>query len=229
MKTLQRLKRFLQRRGKTAFISTVSAGGKLLDVGCGNDSPYQTKVQRPDVFYVGLDIDDYRQTTEPRSYADQYIITTPGAFAGEIGKFRGHFDAVISSHNLEHCLDPGEVLQLMLRSVKPGGRFFLAFPCEESVHFPRRNMTLNFYDDATHRTVLPFIETVEHIKAAGFDIEFSIKRYRPPLPFLAGLVLEPLSYILNRPMPLRSTWALYGFESIIWARRRASQSQMPAI
>lgn len=223
MKALQRLKQFLQRRGKTAFINTVSEGGRLLDVGCGNDSPYETKVQRPDVFYVGLDVGDYRQTTEPRGYADQYIVTSPEGFADEIGKFQHHFDAVISSHNLEHCLDPGAVLRLMLRSVKPGGRFFLAFPCEESVHFPHRGMTLNFYDDATHLTVPPFAGTLASIESAGFDIEFAVQRYRPPLPFLAGLVLEPVSFLLKRNMPLRSTWALYGFESIIWARRHSSQ------
>lgn len=223
MKALQLLKRFLQRRGKTAFISTVSEGGKLLDVGCGNDSPYVTKVQRPDVFYVGLDVGDYHQTAEPRGYADQYIVTSPEGFADEIGRFPDRFDAVISSHNLEHCLDPGEVLRLMLRSVKPGGRFFLAFPCEESVRFPHRGMTLNFYDDATHLTVPPYAGTLESIESAGFDIEFATKRYRPPLPFLAGLMLEPVSFLLKHNMPWRSTWALYGFESIIWARRRSPQ------
>jgi hypothetical protein len=47
-------------------------------------------------------------------------------------------DAVISSHNLEHCDDPAAVRDSMVVALRPGSSLFLAFPCEESVRVPRR-------------------------------------------------------------------------------------------
>lgn len=207
-------------RGKRAFIEAIPANGKVLDVGCGNDSPFTLKTQRSDVFYVGLDIGDYRQTQRPDRYADRYIITTPEKFSGEIKNFREEFDAVISAHNIEHCLDPEDVLRAMLGSLKKGGRLYLSFPCEASVSFPKRSGTLNFYDDTTHSRVPDYRKIVDIIESEGLDIDFSAKRYRPAILFSVGLALEPISFMLKRTMPLGSTWALYGFETIIWASRR---------
>ena len=42
----------------------------------------------------------------------------------------------------------------MCISLKKGGILYMAFPCEESITFPSREGTLNFYDDPTH--VKPF-------------------------------------------------------------------------
>lgn len=215
----------LQPRGKSAFLRTLADGSRLLDAGCGNDSPRNTKAERPDIFYIGLDIGDYRQQRPPREYADRYILASAEQFPAEIEKLRGTLDAVISAHNLEHCLEPQRVLSAMLTALKPRGRLFLAFPCEASVHFPSRDTSLNFHDDATHRYLVPYIQTLEHIRSAGFDVEFATPRYRPMVPFLIGLLLEPVGLLLRKNMPLRSTWALYGFESVIWATRRAPASQ----
>jgi SAM-dependent methyltransferase len=210
----------LRPRGKASFLNSVPKGVRILDVGCGNGSPCKVKTQRPDVFYVGLDIGDYNQKADPRRYADQYLITSKEDFVKEIGKFYDSFDVIISSHNLEHCESQHEVLSAMLKALKKTGEIYISFPCEESIDFPKRRGTLNFYDDPTHYRILNFAETVNKIRSQGFVIDFAVKRYRPFVLSSLGFILEPLALILKRNMPFGLTWAFYGFETIIWASRR---------
>lgn len=212
-------KKLLKRRGKYAFVDSLPPGAKVLDVGCGNDSPFAVKTHRPDCHYIGLDVGDYYQESDPREYADEYILTEPENFSAAIRRFEGQVDAVISSHNLEHCLAPGEVMDAMLKCLKPGGRIYLAFPCEDSVRFPRRRGTLNFLDDSTHRAVPNWQDTISKINREGMLIDFNAKRYREPILATIGLLFEPVSALTRRVMPAGVTWSLYGFESVIWASR----------
>lgn len=211
---------FLMPRGRDSFIRSVPAGAKLLDVGCGNHSPERVKIQRPDVYYVGMDVNDYNQSTYSLCCADEYITASSSDFSREIASRVNCFDAVISSHNLEHCEDPWNVLSAMLDALKNGGVLYLAFPSEKSALFPSRRGTLNFYDDPTHRFLPPFDEIAGFISSSGFSINFSSKQYRPPLLFLAGLILEPIGLLTGKNMPWGSTWAFYGFESVIWAIKK---------
>lgn len=213
------LARRLRTRGKDAFIKKIVAGGQVLDVGCGNNSPFQFKSQRPDLCYVGIDVVDYNQTRVPTHYADRYILTNPEEFARAINSYSLKCDAVVCSHNLEHCLHPQAVLEAMLGALKPGGSLYLAFPCEASVGFPKRRGCLNFHDDATHRIPPEYDKVLATIKSAGLTIEFCRRRYRPLILCFLGVILEPVSGVLKANMLWGSTWALYGFESIIWASR----------
>jgi SAM-dependent methyltransferase len=209
----------VKRKGKASFLRFLPANSSVLDVGCGNNSPFRFKTQRPDIYYIGLDISDYNQSTSPNAYADKYIVTSPNLFVNEIVKLNNQLDAVVCSHNIEHCNQPDDVLDAMLKAIKPGGRIYLSFPCEESVNFPKRRGTLNFYDDQTHKSVPNWQKIILKICSEGFSIDFAAKRYRPLCLLAVGLILEPISAVTKRLMPLGSTWALYGFESLIWASR----------
>jgi SAM-dependent methyltransferase len=209
---------WLRPRGKLAFLRSLPPGARVLDVGCGNNSPRDAKVLRPDLVYTGLDVGDYNQQDSIR-YADSYILVSPAEFANAISAHEGRMDAVVSSHNLEHSDDPAAVLSGMVAALRPGGRLFLAFPCEASVRFPSRRGTLNFFDDATHKTV-PVWETVlGTLGTRGIALEYARQRYRPWLLAGLGAALEPLGWLLRRNMPGGSTWALYGFESVVWGQR----------
>lgn len=213
------LQRLTRRRGKVAFLQSLPVMASVLDVGCGNSSPMKAKTQRPDLVYVGLDVGDYNQTC-PEQYADTYYIVPATEFSTAIDHFADSMDAVISSHNIEHCVDPGGVIQAMLAAIKPGGTLYMAFPCEESVQFPSRRESLNFFDDKTHSKLPRWNEILCAIQGAGFKVDFSAKRYRPLFLAFCGILSEPASAFFKKANV--ATWALYGFESVIWASRPKS-------
>lgn len=211
------LNAFLRPRGKIAFLKQLPPNAKVLDVGCGNNSPYITKLILPDCYYVGLDIGAYNQVTP--NVADEYLLASPVEFSASIAQHEARFDAVVSAHNIEHCNDRNATFSAMLRSLVKGGQLFMAFPCEESINFPRRWGTLNYYDDKSHVSAPPDYRLfIRDLINSGFDVRFTRKRYRPFLLAMIGLLLEPISSLRKRPLP--GTWALYGFESIIWATKK---------
>lgn len=204
---------------KDEFLRACPPGARVLDVGCGNDSPAHFKEIRPDLYYVGIDIADYNQASNPRGEANEYIITTSQEFHGRIGMLPADFDAVVSAHNIEHCDFPYQTLTAMLDVIKPGGRIFLAFPCEASVNFPRRKGTLNFYDDPTHIFLPKYSTICTAVIEQGFRIDIAKKRYRPLARALTGLVKEPRCRLQGTVEG--EIWSLYGFETIIWGTRLA--------
>ena len=216
-----RLARFLQPRGKTSFLMSMVRGAKVLDVGCGNDSPTRTKKCRPDLYYIGLDI-DHSNTGTKHGYgsADQIYLTNPNLFHEQIEVLSNSVDYVISSHNLEHCNSPELVLRAMVLALKTDGMLYLSFPSISSQNFPHRRGPLNYYDEKEHIKEPPHPEQVLKIlKSMNCEVQFMSARYRPILLFMLGILLEIPSRFLNRTLP--GTWQLYGFESIIWARKRS--------
>lgn len=210
--------RLLRPKHKYSFIHSIINKGRVLDVGCGNDSPYKTKYLRPDIYYVGLDIGIYNQK-ENVGCVDEFIIATPENFHEKIYSFSDHFDAIISTHNLEHCDRYIDVTLAMIKALKENGLIYISFPCEDSVHFPHRHGSLNFYDDDTHKNLIPYSSFLSLLTDNGMEILFSTKNYRPPVSFLIGLLFEPFCRFLKKLAPMGATWSLYGFETIIIAKK----------
>jgi 2-polyprenyl-3-methyl-5-hydroxy-6-metoxy-1,4-benzoquinol methylase len=209
------------RRRKRSFILRLPPYAKLLDIGCGNNSPKLVKSIRADINYTGIDIGDYHQSDEAKSQADQYVLTTPELFDVAIaGLGERYFDAVISAHNIEHCLYPDRVLRAMCSVLRPSGILYMAFPSEASVNMPSRKGTLNFYDDPTHRVVPVWRDVLQGLAAGGMKVMFASRRYRPWAAFLLGLAWEPFVAPFKEQAPRSTTWALYGFESVIWAIKK---------
>lgn len=210
--------------GKIDFLFSLPSDALILDVGCGNNSPYRVKKILPQSVYTGIDVGDYNQTEH--NNADKYIITSPEKFSSEISKFSEEFDAVISSHNLEHCDHRDETLEAMLGALKVGGQLFLSFPCEQSTLFPKRGGTLNYFDDSTHKLTPPKFDSILlTLKKFEFEVVYSNKNYKPTLLWLVGLILEPVSRLKNRN--LFGTWEYYGFESIIIAKKTQRPNFLP--
>lgn len=213
----------LHPNGKVHFLSRLNKDSAVLDVGCGNNSPFQVKTVLPHSVYTGIDIGDYNQTKPNR--ADHYILTSPESFSSEIGKFIESFDAVISSHNLEHCNDRYATFQAMLSATRVGGKMYLAFPSQCSVSFPRRAGTLNYFDDPSHKGQPPDFDRLLAVSAEyGFETVFASRSHRPLLSRLLGLLSEPISRL--RKKVLRGTWEYYGFESVMILERVRSQGRI---
>jgi SAM-dependent methyltransferase len=203
--------------GKESFFAQLPRKGTLLDVGCGNNSPAWTKQRLPDWYYIGLDVGDYNQTQT--NIADNYILTTKEQFCEEIEKFISSVDAIISSHNLEHCYDRSGTLLAMARALKIGGKMYLSFPCQDSITFPGfRNGCLNYYDDASHRDAPPdFGRVISDLNREGLRILYAATRYQPPLDWIHGLNNEEESAKAKETR--QGTWAYWGFETVIWAEK----------
>jgi SAM-dependent methyltransferase len=206
-------------RGKGGFLGGLPQGSVLLDVGCGNGSPHWFKTKRPDLYYVGLDVGDYRQVGQPAEVANEYLVVPPERFAASIEEMPARFDAIVSSHNIEHCAEPERVLQAMLAALKPGGLLYLSTPCEASIRFPSRVGSLNFFDDDTHVAPVRLNSMLATCRSSGGEIEYVSERYRPFALALKGLLLEPYCRLKRKVSFDGATWALYGFESIIWVRK----------
>jgi len=217
MSLKQKFRKFIRPHGKIDFLYSLAPDVSILDVGCGNNSPYITKQILPEAQYTGIDISDYNQR-EP-NHADEYVLVSPDVFASTIATWKERFDAIVCAHNIEHCDDRMGTLAAVLAAVKPGGHLFLSFPSANSIHFPKRMGTLNYNDDPTHRDTPPDFQAMsDAIRGAGFDIRFSTAAHRPRLLRTIGTFLEPISSLSRSVM--RGTWEYYGFEAIIIAQKR---------
>ena len=146
---------FLRPKGKFSFLKDIPKNSKILDLGCGNNSAFKIKTFLPDSYYVGMDIGDYNNKNDSNIYADEYILTEPSKFVDSINSLSCKFDAIISSHNLEHCNDRYGTLNAILDKLNNSGKLYISFPSEKTIKFPRRKGTLNYYDDLTHKDLPP--------------------------------------------------------------------------
>ena len=175
-----------------------------------------TKIILPNAYYVGIDVEDYN--TKEKSYADEYWVVNPTEFANFIGRFHKEFDIVLSTHNLEHCDDRVSTLNALLEATKINGIIYLCFPTASSVGFPSRGGVLSYYDDSTHKyEPIDFFWARKTLINSGFDILFQEVKYQPFALRISGMVLEPISRIINQN--LLGTWEYWGFESILLGRR----------
>jgi hypothetical protein len=111
-----------------------------------------------------------------------------------------------------------QVLYAMIKTLKKGG--YISLPCENSINFPKRKGTLNFYDDKTHQNIIPYDFIIQTLKKSDFNIVFARKRYRLFFLFLTGLLYEPFSYLFKKVGCFGITWALYGFETIVITKKQ---------
>lgn len=210
------IKKLLRPYGKGWFVSQLDPKATILDVGCGNNSPYKVKLFLPHCHYTGIDIELHKHTKP--LLTDVYVESSPDEFAADIERLDVLFDGVISSHNLEHCNERDRTLLAMLNKVKPAGKIFISFPTENSIVFPSRKGTLNYFDDETHKQKPPhFQKVLRTLNENDFNIIYKNKNYAPKFLYHVGLIFEPLSKLLAKKMI--GTWEYYGFESIIIAEK----------
>lgn len=210
---------FLRKNSRINFIFKIKNNSRILDVGCGNNSPFITKTIKPNCAYHGIDIHDYNQNS--KFMADKYIIAKRNNFHNTIGKLPSYYDYIICNHNLEHVDNRKKTLLAMLKVLKKNGSIYLAFPSDITTTLPSRKPILNYYDDITHKGKPPnFDEIINTLHSNGFSLTYSMQYYQPKLLFLIGFALEPISRFLN--VNLTGTWVYNGFESIIIAKKTNS-------
>ena len=113
---------------RTDFVSLLptSASARILELGCGNGATGALALgEGKCAQYVGIEM------FEPQAREAQQVLTH--VHVGDVAKIdlpyaSGHFDALICSEVLEHLVDPAEILQKLVKLVRPGGIVLASSP-----------------------------------------------------------------------------------------------------
>ena len=190
-----KLQCILRPRGLRAFLSKSENNTlKILDVGCGNKSSIFIKKINPKFQIYGIDVSDYNQTLDSKNLYADYLIAKPELFDQSITEINFEFDLITSNHNIEHCNNPSL----------------------NSIYFPARNGTLNFFDDTTHKQPVDLVKLLKSQENMVRCI-FYKESYRPFFWVVVGWLNEFTSRLNGKVM--LGTWDYYGFEQIMWLEK----------
>jgi SAM-dependent methyltransferase len=219
IKCLTFLENIVDKNGKYIYIKKMKKTANVLDVGCGNVTHLYFQILNPQVKYNGVDVkNDYYADT---SYyeLDNINFVEPAEFTSTIKNEKGQFDYILSIHNIEHCFEPDEIWEALLAKLAIGGELYLRTPSRESVDFPARNGTLNFYDDYTHTKPIVLSDYLKNLDKNRYDVLFfKDPYYGSSVTRFLGKFLEPISKYRNKVLS-KITWHYWGFESIIILKR----------
>ena len=121
---LVRAKSTIRLRRTFLFAPHISPSDRILDFGCGPGDLLDTLTAKEK---LGVEISE-----TSRQIAQQKGIKV----AADLSDFEGEkLDKIISSHALEHTLDPSHKLRQMSNMLKDNGRLVLLLPLNEWVHW----------------------------------------------------------------------------------------------
>lgn len=220
--------RFLALRKRLA-----QSGVVVLDVGCGNHSPRLTKSYFPGCRYEGLDCRRWNRDARDDAAMDLFYevdLENPADLARLPDH---HYQVIFCSHVLEHLTRPAEVLAALCTKLRPGGAMYIEVPSPRSLSLPRAHNgwcgikgCLNFWDDLTHRQIVPLEEIVRTLDKAGLAVVARRPRFLwrrvlfLPLYALAGLMLR--GYI-----PASVLWDILGFAEVVIAESPVDAGPVP--
>jgi SAM-dependent methyltransferase len=196
---------------------------RILDIGCGNNSPSVTKRWFPGCHYSGADIRHDHLSAEDDAAMDAfYLLGADGSGYAAIPE--ASYDFLILNHVVEHMTEPAPILAALCRKLKPGGYIWIAFPSVRSLGLPSSvDETLQFCDDPTH-VYLPDVREVANILLANgvkvLHAGQSREGFFTTLADVAKLVKRLLKKMITGKFSGRGMWYLLGFEDHVLGQRK---------
>jgi SAM-dependent methyltransferase len=195
---------------------------RILDIGCGNNSPSTTKKWFPGCHYAGADIEQYNNNNQDIAAMDAfYPLGVDGSGYAAIPD--SSYDFIILHHVVEHMPVPAPILAAICSKLKPGGYIWIAFPSLRSLSLPSAEGTLQFCDDATH-VYIPDIREVSNILLANEIRVLHAGRSRSFAREALGVILLPwamLRRLLTGRLSSKGLWYILGFEDHVFGQRRS--------
>ncbi len=190
----------------------------ILDIGCGNHSPSVTKKYFPECRYYGLDKDIYNNDE-----ADFKLMTKFYKLDLETDSLKevpdNFFDVVIMSHVIEHLINGIEVVEIISKKLKKGGRIYIETPSVRSLSLPSQPGTLNFCDDETHKKLYNLIDVANVL--IKYDIKIikaGIRRDKVGILFSPYFILKKI--IKGESLSGFGIWDITGFAWFIFAVKK---------
>jgi SAM-dependent methyltransferase len=203
-------------------------GARILDIGCGNNSPTITKHWFPGCYYAGADIQQYNNNDEDMRAMDEfYLLGSNGSGYEEIPD--RSFDLVILHHVIEHISDPMPIVAMACQKIRPGGYIWIAFPSQRSLSLPPAAQgALQFCDDITHVYVPDIRETSNVFLANGIRV-LHAGRTMDAARIIVGAMVLPIAFLrkaMTGRLNARGLWYILGFEDHVFGQRSVDQKQM---
>ena len=189
---------------------------RILDLGFGNHSPLKFHIHfaKNHILYTGVDKEIYN--IDSRDKIDNlFLIDLEEENISRL--IEGKFDVVYFSHVIEHLNNGFEILKQIRVLQNPGGILYVETPSCKSLKLPnRKNSTLNFYDDPTHKQIYPLHEIISVLKMNGYKIiKYGFRRdYRH---IITAPLAIPLSLIRDKEINGTLLWDITGFANYVLA------------
>jgi len=195
---------------------------RILDAGCGNNSPTLTKRWFPGCHYSGADIQRYNNSDDDIAAMDEfYPVGVDGSGYSAIPD--GSFDLVMMNHVVEHMAAPGPIIAALCSKLKPGGYIWIAFPSLRSLSLPSScDETLQFCDDPTHIYVPDVREIANVLLANEVKIVHAGRSREGLLTTLADIfkfAKRLIKRVVTGRFSGRGMWYLLGFEDHVLGER----------
>jgi SAM-dependent methyltransferase len=193
------------------------ANPRILDIGCGNNSPSTTKQWFQGCHYSGADIVQYNNSAGDLAAIDTfYALGVDGSGYDAIPD--ASFDFIILHHVLEHIPEPTPILAAICEKLKPGGVIWIAFPSLKSLSLPS---PLHFCDDPSH-VYIPHVREVANVLLSNNVRVLHAGRSKAFIRTALGVVMLPLA-LLRRAVTGRLSgkglWYVLGFEDCVFGQR----------
>ena len=187
---------------------------RLLDVGCGNNSPSRTKKFFKNCKYFGLDRENYNNSVGDLELMEKFYDVDLECDPLDIipNEF---FDVIILAHVIEHISNGVSVVERLSQKLKIGGIIYIEYPSVRSLNFPSLRGTLHFCDDPTHIKLYDLKEVCNALLSRGFKIrKAGVLRDAFKMVFFPFLLFF---HLIRGTVSAGLFWYVLGFSEFVYA------------
>ena len=163
---------------RIAFLKTLKANARVLDVGAGEGS---LQVFRGWLEPLREDLRMYAYSLEKGTHFNAYLGYELGNWDKGPPAFSGmQFDGIVAAHFIEHLGDATTFIDWAAQRLAPGGRVYIEWPSQHSLELPKKDelaergidvIISNFKDDNTHNRLPDRQAIVNRLEEAALLID----------------------------------------------------------